>query len=133
MAEENAVTKSELIEALAYKQGHLGYKDVELAVKSLIEQMSDALSAGDRIEIRGFGSFSFVRLVNFPSSLSLGLSYERSLGDGRWSRFSALQHCRQLSYSFFSLPTYLRCKVTLVDCWMQPMLFLATAQCSRGP
>lgn len=58
MAEENAVTKSELIEALAFKQGHLGYKDVELAVKSLIEQMSDALSDGDRIEIRGFGSFS---------------------------------------------------------------------------
>ncbi len=58
MNDDNAVTKSELIEALAQKQGHLGYKDVELAVKSLIEKMSDALSEGERIEIRGFGSFS---------------------------------------------------------------------------
>ena len=58
MSDEQAVTKSELIEALAHKQGHLVYKDVELAVKSLIEQMSGALSSGERIEIRGFGSFS---------------------------------------------------------------------------
>ena len=52
------MTKSELIEALARKQGHLAYKDVELAVKSLLEQMSQALATGQRIEIRGFGSFS---------------------------------------------------------------------------
>ncbi|GAB4351737.1 MAG: integration host factor subunit beta [Gammaproteobacteria bacterium] len=52
------MTKSELIELLARKQGHLAQKDVELAVKSLIEQMSHALSTGERIEIRGFGSFS---------------------------------------------------------------------------
>lgn len=52
------MTKSELIELLARKQGHLAHKDVELAVKSLIEQMSQALSSGERIEIRGFGSFS---------------------------------------------------------------------------
>ena len=52
------MTKSELIELLARKQGHLAQKDVELAVKSLIEQMSHALSSGERIEIRGFGSFS---------------------------------------------------------------------------
>ena len=52
------MTKSELIEALARKQSHLAYKDVELAVKSLIEQMSAALAVGERIEIRGFGSFS---------------------------------------------------------------------------
>ena len=52
------MTKSELIEVLARKQNHLPYKDVEYAVKTLIEQMSESLSAGDRIEIRGFGSFS---------------------------------------------------------------------------
>ena len=52
------MTKSELIEALANKQPHLVYKDVELAVKCIIEQMSQALSSGERIEIRGFGSFS---------------------------------------------------------------------------
>lgn len=52
------MTKSELIEVLAHKQQHLPYKDVEIAVKMLIEQMSDSLSRGKRIEIRGFGSFS---------------------------------------------------------------------------
>lgn len=53
-----SITKSELIEGLAKSQGHLAYKDVELAVKSLIEMMSTALTSGERIEIRGFGSFS---------------------------------------------------------------------------
>ncbi|MDX1655934.1 MAG: integration host factor subunit beta [Candidatus Competibacteraceae bacterium] len=52
------MTKSELIEVLARKQGHLAHKDVEQAVKVLLEQMSLSLSSGDRIEIRGFGSFS---------------------------------------------------------------------------
>ena len=52
------MTKSELIEALATRQTHLATADVELAVKDLLEQMSQALASGDRIEIRGFGSFS---------------------------------------------------------------------------
>ena len=52
------MTKSELIEVLARKQSHLAYKDVELAVKSLLEQMSQSVATGQRIEIRGFGSFS---------------------------------------------------------------------------
>ncbi len=56
--DQAAVTKSELIEGLARKQSHLAYKDVELAVKTLIEEMSNALSGGERIEVRGFGSFS---------------------------------------------------------------------------
>ena len=53
-----SMMKSELIERIARKQSHLAYKDVELAVKCLLEQMSNSLSAGERIEIRGFGSFS---------------------------------------------------------------------------
>ncbi len=52
------MTKSELIEILARRQAHLKADDVDLAVKSLLEMMGGALSAGDRIEIRGFGSFS---------------------------------------------------------------------------
>ena len=52
------MTKSELIEIIAQKQKHLPGKDVELAVKHLLEIMSDALADGQRIEIRGFGSFS---------------------------------------------------------------------------
>jgi integration host factor subunit beta len=52
------MTKSELIERIAEQQPQLSAKDVELAVKTILEQMSDALATGDRIEIRGFGSFS---------------------------------------------------------------------------
>ena len=52
------MTKSELIELIAAKQKHLPAKDVELAVKQILEIMSDALAQGGRIEIRGFGSFS---------------------------------------------------------------------------
>ena len=51
------MTKSELIEKLAEQQKHLSQTDVDLAVRSVIEQMSAALAYGDRIEIRGFGSF----------------------------------------------------------------------------
>lgn len=52
------MTKSELIELLAQRQKHLTYKDVEFAVKTMIEQMAQNLAMGERIEIRGFGSFS---------------------------------------------------------------------------
>ncbi|MEE4191828.1 MAG: integration host factor subunit beta [Halieaceae bacterium] len=52
------MTKSELIELIASRQTQLSAKDVELAVKTIIEHMSQTLSAGERIEIRGFGSFS---------------------------------------------------------------------------
>ena len=52
------MTKSELIDALAMKHSQLSQKDVEFAVKIMIEQMAQSLSNGDRIEVRGFGSFS---------------------------------------------------------------------------
>ncbi len=52
------MTKSELIEIISQKQLHLSEKDVECAVKAMIEHMSQMLSNGERIEIRGFGSFS---------------------------------------------------------------------------
>ncbi len=52
------MTKSELIELIASRQTQLSAKDVELAVKTILEHMSQTLSSGERIEIRGFGSFS---------------------------------------------------------------------------
>lgn len=52
------MTKSELILALSARQTHLAQPDVELAVKSVIDQMADSLATGERIEVRGFGSFS---------------------------------------------------------------------------
>ncbi len=51
------MTKSELIERISASQPQLSPKDVELAVKSILEQMAQALAVGERIEIRGFGSF----------------------------------------------------------------------------
>src|SRR3546814_6727370 len=53
-----SMTKSELIEILTQRQGHLKAEDVDMAVKSLLEMMGGSLANGDRIEIRGFGSFS---------------------------------------------------------------------------
>ena len=53
-----AMTKSELIERLIDQNDQLSIKDVELAVKTMLDHMTESLSQGDRIEIRGFGSFS---------------------------------------------------------------------------
>jgi integration host factor subunit beta len=53
-----SLTRSDLIKVLSKNQRDLASKDVELAVKSLINLMSDSLSSGERIEIRGFGSFN---------------------------------------------------------------------------
>ena len=52
------MTKSELIDVLSSKQTQLKYNDVELAVKAMLEHMANTLASGNRIEIRGFGSFS---------------------------------------------------------------------------
>jgi len=50
--------KSEIIESLASKLPYLSFKDAKLAVKLILEHMTNALSSGKRIEIRGFGSFA---------------------------------------------------------------------------
>ncbi len=52
------MTKSELIERLAGQQSHVPAKVVEDAVKEMLEHMAGTLAEGERIEIRGFGSFS---------------------------------------------------------------------------
>jgi len=52
------MTKSELIARLAERFPQLVAKDADLAVKMILDAMSDALVHGDRIEIRGFGSFA---------------------------------------------------------------------------
>lgn len=52
------MTKSELIEQLALKKPALNIKEVEAAIKLLLDQIADELASGGRVEIRGFGSFS---------------------------------------------------------------------------
>lgn len=52
------MTKSELINCLAERYAQLVAKDADCAVKTILDAMADALVDGQRIEIRGFGSFS---------------------------------------------------------------------------
>ena len=50
--------KSDLISNLSKNNGHLPNKDVKMAINYLIKMMTKTLSTGERIEVRGFGSFS---------------------------------------------------------------------------
>ena len=55
---ELSMTKSELIEKIAASQDQLPPRDVELSVRMILERMTQAMVNNERIEIRGFGSFS---------------------------------------------------------------------------
>lgn len=52
------MTKSELVEKLSYAAGSLNKKEAEIVVNTIFGQIGDALANGDRVEIRGFGSFT---------------------------------------------------------------------------
>jgi integration host factor subunit beta len=52
------MTKRDLVKVLSKNQRYLAPKDVEVVVRSLINILSNSLSSGERIEIRGFGSFN---------------------------------------------------------------------------
>lgn len=52
------MTKSELIEKLANTYTQVSFRDVEYAVKATLEYLTNSMSLGRRVEIRGFGSFS---------------------------------------------------------------------------
>lgn len=52
------MTRSELICALAERFPQLAAKDAEIAVKEILDAITDALISGNRVEIRGFGSFA---------------------------------------------------------------------------
>jgi len=51
------MTKSGLIEEVAKRTPHISKKDTEVVVNTIFDSMIDSLKIGDRIEIRGFGSF----------------------------------------------------------------------------
>ena len=52
------MTKSELIEQIANRHPHLALRDVVNAVRQILDDITDTLAEGGRVEIRGFGSFS---------------------------------------------------------------------------
>lgn len=54
----SSMTRADLIDRLAYLSTQLQTKDAELAVRVILDALSDTLSRGDRIDIRGFGGFA---------------------------------------------------------------------------
>lgn len=52
------MTKSDLIQILSARYGQISARDMEQAVKAIVDHMAETLTTGNRIEIRGFGSFS---------------------------------------------------------------------------
>jgi integration host factor subunit beta len=52
------MTKSELIAKLATRNPNLYLRDIEMIVETIMDEMTEALVRGDRIELRGFGAFS---------------------------------------------------------------------------
>ncbi len=88
----NSVTRSELINILSAKLSDSGLlkSDVSLSVKELINTMSTAISNGNRIEIRGFGSFTLrqrkPRMGRNPKtgeSVALGVKYAPHFKPGK--------------------------------------------------
>lgn len=53
--------KSELVQRLAEKNPHLYQRDVERIVNAILDEITAALTRGDRVELRGFGAFSIKR------------------------------------------------------------------------
>jgi len=66
------MTKSELIERLSFNSGDLNKKEAEVIVNTIFDSIGDALIDGDRVEIRGFGSFTLrerdARVARNPKS-----------------------------------------------------------------
>ncbi len=50
--------KSELVQKIAEKNSHLSHREVERLVSAIFDEITNALSAGGRVELRGFGAFS---------------------------------------------------------------------------
>ncbi len=55
------VIKSELVQRIADRNPHLYLRDVENIVNAILDEVTDALTRGDRVELRGFGAFSVKR------------------------------------------------------------------------
>ena len=87
------MTKSELIAKLAGRHSHLGIKDAEYVVRAILNAMSASLASGQRIEIRGFGSFRLnyrpPRIARNPKS-----GEKVQVRETYWPRFKAGRELR---------------------------------------
>jgi integration host factor subunit beta len=52
------VIKSELVQRISERNPHLYLRDVENIVNAILDEVTEALARGDRVELRGFGAFS---------------------------------------------------------------------------
>ncbi len=50
--------KSELVKQICSRNPHIYQRDVEKIVNTILDEITDALARGDRVELRGFGAFS---------------------------------------------------------------------------
>ena len=87
--------KSELVARLVERHPHLYLRDVERAVSAVFEQMAAAMARGDRVEIRGFGSFS-VRLREARIGRNPATGDRVQMADKVVPRFRAGKQLRQL-------------------------------------
>jgi integration host factor subunit beta len=87
------MTKSELIQRLAEQYPHLFHRDVERIVGTVFDEISGALERGDRVELRGFGTFSVKH---------------REARTGRNPRTGATVHVAPKSVPFFKTGKQLR-------------------------
>ncbi len=103
------MTRSEFIEKVADRNSEFSTKDIELAIKSIINCMVLSLEKGERIEIRGFGSFGLQfylprvgrnprtgERINLPTRVSLRFRPGKALRDqvnGAWLQGRALGYC----------------------------------------
>ena len=71
------MTKSGLIEEVAKRTPHISKKDTEVVVNTIFDAMIEALRGGDRIEIRGFGSFQ-VRDIKSSLGQDVGKHHGRT-------------------------------------------------------
>ena len=78
------MTKSELIAELSDANPHLRGGDVELIVRTVFDEITAALSKGDRVELRGFGAFTVKRRV-----ARTGRNPRTSAPPSRWTRRSS--------------------------------------------
>ena len=60
--------KSELVQRIAAKNPHLYQRDVERIVNAILDEITNALARGDRVELRGFGAFSIKRRDPRPAA-----------------------------------------------------------------
>ncbi|MFM7202779.1 MAG: integration host factor subunit beta [Myxococcota bacterium] len=94
------MTKSDLVEKIAEKNRNISKKDIEIIVNTIFESMRNSLIRGERIEIRGFGSFTVK---------------SRNAREGRNPKTGEVVHITQKRVPYFKVGKELRERVNMDD------------------